>query len=169
MKSLTHSLLLALALATGAWVPVQAQTFEQSVVAYKHKDYRTALAGFQKPAEQGDAVAQYFMGRMYDTGRGVPKDEQQAMAWYRKAAEQGVADAQYNLGAMYYIGGEGVPRDDQSAYFWWLLANAQGDQDAAKWRDLVDRDLLPAERAAAQADARNWKPKIATQSSSATR
>ncbi len=28
MKSLTRSLLLALALTTGAWVPVQAQTFE---------------------------------------------------------------------------------------------------------------------------------------------
>jgi len=60
---------------------------------------------------------------------------------------------------MYYIGGEGVPKDDQSAYFWWLLANAQGDQDAAKWRDLVKLDLSPAQRAAAQADARNWKSK----------
>jgi len=169
MKSLTRSLLLALALTTGAWVPVQAQTFGQSVVAYKHQDYRTAFAGFKKPAEQGDAVAQYFMGRMYDTGRGVPKNEQQAVAWYRKAAEQGDTDAQFSLGAMYYIGGEGVPRDDQSAYFWWLLANAQGDQDAAKWRDLAERRLSPVQRAAAQADARNWKPKTAAQSSNATR
>jgi TPR repeat protein len=159
MKSLTRSLLLALALTTGAWVPVQAQTFGQSVTAYKHKDYRTAFAGFQKPAEHGDAVAQYFLGRMYGTGQGVLKNEQQAVAWYHKAAEQGDTDAQFSLGAMYYIGGEGVPRDDQSAYFWWLLANAQGDQDAAKWRDLVKLDLSPAQRANAQAEARVWKPK----------
>ncbi len=57
MKSLTRSLLLALAITTGAWVPVQAQTFEQSFAAYQRKDYRTAFVGFQKLAEQGDAIA----------------------------------------------------------------------------------------------------------------
>jgi hypothetical protein len=159
MKSLPRSLLLALALTTGASLPVQAQTFGQSVTAYKHKDYRTAFAGFQKPAEHGDAVAQYFLGRMYGTGQGVLKNEQQAVAWYHKAAEQGDTDAQFSLGAMYYIGGEGVPMDGQMAYFWWLLASAQGDQDAVKSRDIVERSLSPEQRAAAQAAARVWKPK----------
>ncbi len=56
MKSLTRSLLLALALTTGAWVPVQAQTFEQSVAAYERKDYKTAFTGFKRLAEQGDAA-----------------------------------------------------------------------------------------------------------------
>ena len=112
MKSLTGSLLLALALTAGAWVPVQAQTWEQSSAAYQRKDYRTAFAGFKKLAEQGDAGAQYFLGRMYDTGRGVPKDDQQAAAWFRKAAEQGSAGAQYFLGLMYYQG-RGVPKDEQ--------------------------------------------------------
>jgi len=198
MKSLTRSLLLALALTTGAWVSAQAQTYEQSVVAYKHKDYRTAFAGFKKPAEQGDAVAQYFLGRMYDTGRGVPKDEKQAVAWFRKAAEQGDPDAQFSLALMYedgqgvpkdeqqaaawyrkaaeqgdadaqyflgrmYENGQGVPKDEELAYFWWLLASAQGYQLAVKGR------LPPEQRAAVQAAARVWKPKIATQSSSATR
>ena len=59
MKSLTRSLLLALALITGAWMPVQAQTFEQSAAAYVRKDYRTAFAGFQKLAEQGNLAAQF--------------------------------------------------------------------------------------------------------------
>ena len=81
-----------------------------------------------------------------------------AMGWNVAAAEQGQADAQFNLGLM-YAEGQVVPRDYQQAYFWWLLAGTQGDKDAAKFRDLVERDFSPAQRAAAQADARNWKPK----------
>ena len=198
MKSLTRSLLLALALTTGAWV--QAQTFEQSGAAYVRKDYRTAFAGYKKLAEQGNAGAQFNLGQMYRSGEGVPKDEQQAVVWYRKAAEQGNASAQFllgfiygkgqgvpkdeqqavvwyrkaaeqgdagaqgALGAMYYMS-QGVPNDEQSAYFWWLLASAQGDQNSANMRDIVVRRLSPAQRAAAQASARNWKPKTAAQSS----
>jgi len=115
-------MLLALALTTGAWMPMQAQTFEQSVAAYERKDYRKAFAGF------------------------------------KKLAAQGYANAQFNLGLM-YAEGQVVPRDYQQAYFWWLLAGTQGDKDAAKFRDLVERDFSPAQRAAAQADARNWKLK----------
>ncbi len=201
MKSLIRSLLLMLALTTGARMPVQAQTFEQSGAAYVHKDYRTAFAGYKKLAEQGNARAQYLLGMMYDKGqgvpkddqqavvwyrkaaeqghafaqlflglkyedgRGVPKDEKQAVAWYRKAAEQGNVSAQNNLAGMYYKG-KGVPKDNQMTYFWSLLASALGDQFAVKNRDIVVRDLSPAQRAATQASARNWQPKTAAQSSS---
>ena len=114
MKSLTRSLLLALALTTGGWA--QAQTFEQSGAALERKDYRTAFAGFKRLAEQGNASAQFGLGLMYADGQGVPKDERQAVVWYRKAAEQGDAMAQVNLGVS-YAQGQGVPKDDQSAYF----------------------------------------------------
>jgi len=126
MKSLTRSLLLTLALTTGAWVPVQAQTFEQSRAAYQRKDYHTAFAGFQKLAEQGDARAQDNLGMMYVRGQSVPKDDQQAVVWYRKAAEQGLASAQTNLGAMYEYG-RGMPKDYQQAAVWLRKAAEQGD------------------------------------------
>ena len=158
MKSLTRSLLLTLALTTGAWMPVQAQTFEQSGAAYVRKDYRTAFAGYKKLAEQGNAGAQFNLGQMYRSGEGVPKDEQQAVVWYRKAAEQGNAGAQLKLGAIYVLG-RGVPENLQSAYFWLLLASAQGDEDGAKYRDDIETFLPPAQRTAAQAAARTWKPK----------
>ncbi len=125
MKSLPRSLLLALALITGAWVPVQAQTFEQSDAAYERQDYRTAFTGFKNLAEQGDTLAQSRLGVMYAYGEGVPKDAQQAVAWYRKAAEKGDADAQYNLGLM-YDNGRGVPKDEQQAAAWFRKAAEQG-------------------------------------------
>ena len=150
MKSLTRSLLLALVLTTGARVPVQAlpistgsweplntgarepvqaQTFEQSLAAYKRKDYRTAFAGFKRLAEQGHARAQFSLGVIYADGQGVPKDEQQEMAWYRKAAEQGDAVAQFNLGLM-YADGQGVPKDQQQAVVWYRKAAEKGHAGA---------------------------------------
>ena len=132
------------------------------------KDEKQAAAWFRKAAVQGQTDAQTNLGMMYACGIGMSKDEQQAVAWFRKAAEQGQAMAQGALGAMYAVG-RGVPKDEQMAYFWLLLASAQGDKNAAKIRDLAERDLSPEQRAAAQASARNWKPKTAAQSSNATR
>tara|TARA_B110000977_G_scaffold170989_1_gene222165 strand:- start:23 stop:295 length:273 start_codon:yes stop_codon:yes gene_type:complete len=63
-------------------------------------------------AEQGNARAQYFLGLMYNEGKGVPKDQKEAFKWYRLAADQGDASAQYNL-ALMYGNGVGVPKDDK--------------------------------------------------------
>ena len=49
-------------------------------------------------AEQGDAEAQFSLGIMYDSGRGVPQDATEAIRWYRLAADQGFADAQQPRG-----------------------------------------------------------------------
>ena len=122
------------------------------------KDDQQAVAWSRKAAEQGHAAAQRSLGVMYANGRGVPKDDQQAVAWSRKAAEQGNAAAQSNLGLMYAIG-TGVPKDDQQAYFWWLLSSAQGYEQARKNRDILESRLTPNQRAAAQAQARDWKPR----------
>tara|TARA_R110000765_G_scaffold324976_2_gene416497 strand:+ start:916 stop:1131 length:216 start_codon:yes stop_codon:yes gene_type:complete len=59
------------------------------------------VSWYRLAAEQGDADAQYNLGIMYDTGRGVPENDAEAVRWYRLAAEQGDANAQFNLGGMY--------------------------------------------------------------------
>ena len=48
-------------------------------------------------AEQGDAEAQYELGRMYFLGKGMPRNATKALEWYQKAAEQGNALAQNEL------------------------------------------------------------------------
>ena len=76
-------------------------------------------------AEQGDAIAQYNLGLMSASGRGVPEDDVEAVRWFRLAAEQGLAPAQYGLGFMYETG-EGVSEDDVEAVRWYRLAADQG-------------------------------------------
>jgi S1-C subfamily serine protease len=59
-----------------------------------------------------------------------------------------------------YEQGLGVPKDEQQAYFWWLLAAARGHADAPEFRDRIERRLTAQQRAAAQAQARQWRPGV---------
>jgi TPR repeat protein len=77
-------------------------------------------------AENGDAQAQYFLGRLYAKGDGVPKDYAKAAEYFRQSAAQGYAWAQNNLGA-FYAQGLGVPQDYSEAVKWFRKAADQGD------------------------------------------
>jgi len=96
---------------------------------------------------RGNAVAQFNLAQMYETGEGVTQDDEEAAKWYRKAAEQenenaldnlvamcekGSVAAQFNLGGMYQDG-MGVSQDDKIAAKWYQRAADQGHK-AAKAR-----------------------------------
>ena len=66
-------------------------SLKEGEIAYKAEDYITALKNFTTLAEQGDVQAQFFLGTMYDDGKGVVQDYQQAVKWFTQAAEQGLA------------------------------------------------------------------------------
>lgn len=121
------------------------------------QDAPEAAAWYTKAAEQGLARGQFNLGVLYFEGKGVAKDDRQAAFWFRKAAEQGHGSAQFNLGAL-YASGRGVPTDDQQAYFWLILAAVAGDEDVMRVRDAVEQRLTAEQRAAAQSDAREWRP-----------
>ena len=132
-------------------------------------------------------AAQFNLGAMYHTGRGVPQDYTEARKWYRKAADQGNAYAQFALGLIYEKG-RGVPQDYVEALKWYRKAADQGNpwaqlslglmyttgqgvpQDyvqAYKWftlagaaenRDRAAAMMTPAQIAEAERLAREWKP-----------
>ena len=80
-------------------------------------------------AEQGDAQAQYQLGRYYYSGQGVTQSYDRAVAWWQKAALQGVADAQCNLGVCYKFG-RGVAQDYAEAAKWYRMAAEKGNEKA---------------------------------------
>ena len=106
-------------------VPLLAQDFNRGVDAYRSGDYVAAMSEWRPLAEQGNMVAQYALGVMYDLGEGVSKDTNQALTWYRQAAEQGYALAQYALGVIHEKG-EGVSQDHHEAVKWYRRAAEQG-------------------------------------------
>src|SRR6266853_441014 len=87
---------------------------------------RTEGEELEKAAAQGNAGAQLWLGFMYASGRGIPKDEAKAVEWFQKAADQRNAGAQVWLAFM-YASGRGVPRDGAKAVEWYQNAAFQGD------------------------------------------
>lgn len=57
-------------------------------------DQREAVKWFLKAARQGDAHAQYLVGRCYARGEGVGQNGEEAFRWLRLAARQGHEEAQ---------------------------------------------------------------------------
>ena len=107
----------------------RADDIDDGVKAYDEGNYAQAIELFLPLANQGDAAAQFYLGLMYDKGKGVTQDYKEAVKWYRLAAAQGDTDAQFNLGSM-YAKGEGVIQDYKEALKWYRLAAEQWYADA---------------------------------------
>ena len=117
-----------------------------------------ACALLRRRAEEGDAHAQFSLGRVYELPQRFPfrfpmkRSDAEAARWYRKAAEQGDAEAQTELARLYEYG-SGVPRNDAEAVRWYRKAAEQGIT-AARFRlaDLyfsgtgVEQDFAEAAR-----------------------
>ena len=78
-----------------------------------------------KAAGEGNVVAQFRVGHIYEEGYGVEQDLAKAAFWYGQAAEQGDTAAQDNLGSMYWEG-NGVEQDLEKAALWFERAAEQG-------------------------------------------
>lgn len=72
------------------------------------------VRGYRQLAEKGDAEAHFYLGSMYEGGKGVAQDPSAAVHHYRQAAKQGHARAHFSLGCM-YEGGNGVQQDPSAA------------------------------------------------------
>ena len=122
------------------------------------QDYRQAKEWFEKAAKQGHVGAQLNLGTLYLQGEGAPQSAQMAVFWFSRAAEQGDVLAFAKLGWM-YAEGRGVLQDLIQAHMWYNLSAAQGEERAAEARDALATQMTPAQIAAAQRLAREWKPK----------
>jgi hypothetical protein len=87
----------------------------QYPIGYDGDARKTALKVWQGCADQGDKVAQNYLGEIYAKQWGdVKPDFVHAAEWFRKAADQGYSRAQKNLGALYEQG-LGVPSNQETA------------------------------------------------------
>lgn len=102
---------------------------KQGLAAYDSADYATARKELLPLAEQGNAQAQYRLGKMANLGQGLPLDKKEAARWFHLAAEQGMAAAQGALGYLCLVG-EGVSQNSDLALKWTRKAAAQGDARA---------------------------------------
>ncbi|MCR4999504.1 MAG: hypothetical protein K6A05_06680 [Lachnospiraceae bacterium] len=88
-------------------------------------DEDAAFNHFLAAAENGYAMAEYYMGILYQMGLGTDKDYETALSWFEQAAEQDYAPAICQLGYIYF-NGIGVETNLEQAVYYQKLAAAQG-------------------------------------------
>jgi hypothetical protein len=115
----------AAALAQGA--PPAKALVDQGEAAAKQQHFPEAFALFGKAADQGDAKAQFEVGRMYAAGRGVEKNCDMAMNWLSKSANQQSTLAQGALASIYFNGDTCAAKDYAKAKMWAQKASDQDD------------------------------------------
>jgi TPR repeat protein len=113
--------------------------FEDALAVYERQDFSTALRLFTPLAGSGNAEAQFYLGSMYDEGKGVQMDTKAAVKWYTLAADQGNASAQLGLGLLYSTGGFRVRKDNLAAFKYYKLAAEQGNIEAQQEIGLLYR------------------------------
>ena len=109
-----------------------AQQNTDSLFAAASKGDKAALAQLKTRANKGESKAQWWLGRMYEEGDGVPKDMAQALTWLTKAADTGYAIAASYLGAIYGAG-DSVPKNDSLSWTWYERSADLGDEKAQLW------------------------------------
>jgi uncharacterized protein len=139
--------------------PVAAGPLQTGIAAYNAHDYPRAARLLLPLAQRGNAMAQTYVGFMFQNGRGLPQNYVAAADWYRAASEQGVPVAQFQLGLM-YDKGHGVPQDYVLAYKWLNVATARATPHEREYwvriRDAVASKLTLIERTAGQDLASKW-------------
>jgi len=88
------------------------------------------VAHLRDQAGRGDAMAEYQLGKLYMSGKGVSSNYLEAARYLREAADKGIAQAEVVLGYLYEQG-KGVPRDYRIALGYYAAAERQGDLTAA--------------------------------------
>jgi len=85
------------------------------------QDRNLAVRYFSFAAEQGDTVAQYYLGSIYQDEFGLLQ--------LQRSARAGFAPAQVDLGLRYHAG-HGVPKDLEQAAYWYGRAADAGEPRA---------------------------------------
>ncbi|MDQ2092206.1 SEL1-like repeat protein [Marimonas arenosa] len=96
----------------------------------KNDEAAQAAGGLlERAAARGHAEAQYYLGLLYRSGRGVEKDLSKSFNWLLASAELGFVESQYEL-ARAYSRGEGVAQNNAEAERWLTEAAGNGHVSA---------------------------------------
>ncbi len=139
-------------------------------IAYKcgigvKQDHALSIKWFRLAAKQGEADAQFNLGRLYASevdgaykmARAAPANDVEALKWYLSSAEQGHTQAQVKLGTLYAKGGDKVPRDPIQGYKWMSLAASSGEQTAKKLLTTSAASMKSEQVREAESLAKEWK------------
>ena len=162
-RSLPFLVAAFLSAAAGHGPVMAADLLAEGAAAFEAGNYDEAASIWRPLAEEGDPKAQFNLGLLHETGRGVAEDPTEAAVWYERAAHQGVTQAQLNLAALHQTG-RGVAQNPAEALYWLEVAarlgeGAEREQAAAAAAELAPL-LEDGEAQAAQSLASAFTPRL---------
>lgn len=104
-------------------------SFRKAVALSRDARYAESAQWYERAATRNHPKAQFVLGSMYRSGKGVARDPAVAVQWYVRSATLGNALAQFSLGNM-YIRGEGLPRNEAEGARLYRLAARQNLREA---------------------------------------
>jgi len=118
----------------GDWLSQEVLTVLYSKDLVPGKSGRAAFEVALKIAEEGDPLAQYFVGHYFMTGVGTDASLEKAALWLEKAVEAGYSDAGSPLAQVYEQATGAAARPGLAAELYW---SALGQGDAAATQHLT--------------------------------
>ncbi len=113
------SLMLAWSAGVAAEDDAPDDAFYNGITAYRAFKYEEAAEWFLKAAEQGDADAQFLLGRMHYDGNSLRVDDVTAYMWFDIAATNGLsAGARYRDGIAGRMSDDAISMARQRAEDW---------------------------------------------------
>ena len=68
-------------------IPFWTDDLKKAKKAYNGGNFDRAIKYFRKASEDGNMVADWYLGHIYRTGRGVPRDDATAFSYYSRVAD----------------------------------------------------------------------------------
>jgi uncharacterized protein len=68
-------------------IPFWTDDLKKAKRAYRSGNYERAMRFFRRASEDGNIVADWYLGHMYRQGRGVPRDDAAAFTYYSRVAD----------------------------------------------------------------------------------
>ena len=118
--------------------------YAKGLEAVSKGNFKAAFGEWEPLARKGDSRAQYYLGWLYQNGKGVQKNYDTAVSWYDKAARNGNEQAQYALGWIYANGKVGK-KNLSIAYMWFLIAERNGDVIAQIEQSALSKKMTKSE------------------------
>lgn len=153
-------------------------------LSLKQQEPVEALKWYRKSSDQGDPIAPYLMGMLYEPrhrqtswekvtnwfhslqGLELEFDNREAVKWFSVAADRGDSQSASRMARMYEYGVEGLTQDYAEAYFWELVAEKLNPKYNHKFRlfssnaprKLPEEYLSVSQKSLLERRADEWKP-----------
>ena len=101
----------------------------EAVQSFEKGEYETAYPELLALSEEGNTVAAYYLGRMYQDGLGVTADKDKALHYFEMADKAQNPDAAVALGRM-AIKGEGIAQNNELGLQYLKKAAYAGNENA---------------------------------------